>query len=860
VGPDLRLPDRCLLYLLDRADVLEGDPRAQDVTQARVAEVVGAPRPHVSRAMSRMGARGLVKTAKVHVRGEPRRRLAYFLTEEGLRRSKTLRREVEEIRVVVVDLDGRETNRKLFEVPSLLPRRPRLSDLLPHVARGRIDLSRVLEHQSRLKGGKLYDVTATTPPAHFCGRAAELKHLDDFHADSRSRGLLVVGLPGIGKTALVSRWVAGLHGKTHVLWRALRPETTPDDVLRDLGNFLRAVGLPALSDHLQRPPEGGQDLSRALLVGDLAKVSAVLVFDDAHVASPGLGSLVNEILRVAAPACAVKVLLLSRERVPFISSEQLARGSIEELEVDDLASTDADAMMNAFNIAPGKRRAILEFCGGHPLSLELAAGGRLPLEGVRRTSVEWLAEEALDRLDPAARDALAFACVFGAPVPRTALGPGVRSLIRRCLLREVEGGRVDAHELIRAAVLTTLRPERLNRLHARAGDMLSESDRPEDAVRALEHYLDGRAFRFAANLAMDRGDEIIDAGLAKSFLSGLDRQSRVGPKGGIQPRLRILRGHAMFALGRWSEAVSAYEECEPSRDPRISADARLGHGKAEAQRHSPRALSLLVDARDRMERLGVLRRVAEAQYWIGGINEDGGKFGEAQDAFERGRAVAFDVGDRRFEGLCTYGLGRIQSLQHNFERAIALEEEGLQLLERGGHRLDIAKVCAGLGGNFLELGKQDDAERYLSRSATEARMTGAAGVLAVTLYNMANLRKQEGAMPTAVPLFAEALELFEMLEQYDAAARCAGWLASAEWSSGQMAEGDRHAQRALSLLGRTTEPALRARALLQLGKACLRAGRNDEAKLHLTNALAEARRANLNQLEADLEGELGALA
>src|SRR3972149_2042950 len=83
MGLPPKVPDHCLLYLAARADGREDEPAAQDLTQERIAEALSVRRPHVSRAMGRLGARGLVKTAKVHVRGETRRRRPRLLAGGG---------------------------------------------------------------------------------------------------------------------------------------------------------------------------------------------------------------------------------------------------------------------------------------------------------------------------------------------------------------------------------------------------------------------------------------------------------------------------------------------------------------------------------------------------------------------------------------------------------------------------------------------------------------------------------------------------------------------------------------------------------------------------------------------------------
>jgi len=855
VGLSPNVPERCLLYLLDRVGVREGEPATQELTQERVAQSLGIPRPHVSRAMGRLRTRGLVKIAKTHVHGGTRRRLAYFLTEAGMREAQALRRRFEEERVTVIDLEGREARRRLFEVPNLLPRRPRFSDLLASLEGDRLDLRRFHERQARLKGGMVFDVREAVAPPHFRGRAPELARLDAFLHDPRSRGLLLVGLPGIGKTALASAWAAGLRGRVHVVWRRIHPETTARELLRDLGELLRAAGRPALSAHLRGPPEGRFDAGLRLLRRDLPEVHALFVLDDAHTAGADAANLVDALLHAGAREGGLKILLLARERVGYLRADDLVRDRVWEIEVADLPEPDARSILEALGVARKRQGEILERCGGHPLSLELAAAGRLPLEGVRRMSVSWFTEEAMARLEPATRSALALASVIGGPVPLARLGPHGRELVRRCLVREVEGAKVVVHDLIREAVIQTLSPERLAGLHVRAGKILAGSEDPSEALGAVRHLLAGETWDLAEALALERGEEIIETGSSEGFLPLLDPRAWAASGAARRPRLGLLRGHALFALGRWADAARTYEEC--TRNPETLAEASLGLGKAEVQRRSRLALPRLLQARDQLERSGSLRRLAEAQYWIGSVHEDAGRVEESREAFERGRAVAFDAGDRHWEGLCAYGIGRLRSHQRDYEGAMLMEAEALRLLEREGTRLDIAKVCAGLGGNLLELGRMDLAEGYLARAAAEARTTGATGILASSLYNLASLRKQTGRVQEAVPLLVEALEAFEAQEQYDHAARCAAWLAFAEWKVGHSSAGDAHARRADALILRAKEPALRARALGHLGRACSQAGRLTDARRYFREAVSEAQGAKLAQLEADLTEELG---
>ena len=697
----------------------------------------------------------------------------------------------------------------------------------------------------------------TITVSHFSGRNRTLSRLDEFLKEPKARCFLLVGLPGVGKTALASSWVASLKGRVHVFWRCLRPESSARDILHDLADMLYSVGRPALSDYLRRPSEDGRDHSMSILKRDLSGIPLLLVLDNAHLARTDVATIVTELMGLESVKTNPKVLLLARERVSFCTAEDRALGRLLEQELADLERPEAYEMMAALAVDESRRDAVWERCGGHPLSLEMATIGAMPMEEVRRISTARLVQDVLSRLDPAIRETLAFAAMFEGGAPLDVLGGHSSELLRFCLLREEDGGKVSVHDLVREAAIHGLEPGKLAELHARAGNYLARSKSPVDILAAVRHFIDGGAMRQAEELVVERGQEVLDSGMAENLVALTDQLAWASRESKSAQRLLLLRGNAYFALGRWSEAAREYEKCSAVGSPFTVAEALLGLGKTEVQRHSPLALQHLKAAEERLEGLGALRLLAEAQYWIGGFHEDSGHLDEARDAFEKGRIIAFSTGDRRWEGLCRYGIGRVRSSLDDLAGEVEEEREAIRLLEREGYRLEVAKVCAALGGALNAQGQTEEAESFIIRAITEARATGAINVLASSLYNLASLRHDAGRMKEAIPLLEEALVLHEQLEKHDEAAWCAAWIASEEWLGGRPERGDSYASRANRLLSRTTEPALRAQALRNLARAALRAGRTDDAGRYLRQAIDEARTAGLERLSADLSGELG---
>lgn len=86
---------------------------------------------------------------------------------------------------------------------------------------------------------------------YFFGRKDELHKISEFMSSETHRILVIRGIAGIGKTALISK-ILGLYGKEkkNVLYMKVYPYSTPGGLLSRLAEFLQKLGRGKLSKYL----------------------------------------------------------------------------------------------------------------------------------------------------------------------------------------------------------------------------------------------------------------------------------------------------------------------------------------------------------------------------------------------------------------------------------------------------------------------------------------------------------------------------------------------------------------------------------------------------------------------------------
>ena len=494
-------------------------------------------------------------------------------------------------------------------------------------------------------GRRLASLSPLLPAGRFVGRAGELERLRAALGQSRriATQVIVHGASGIGKSALIEHFLAGLstHDDVVVLrGRCFEQESVPykafDSLVENLEEFLDTLA-PAQLDALM-PAE----------VGSLARVFPVVgrgrgvVVAGPPVAEPEEPQLVRlrafgalrELLRRISERRPVvlwiddlqwadtdsRALLKALWRQPgaprvlwllsFRSEELEARGFLRELIEDRELAARSVLEVGPLDPADARRLVSLWLSGDRPdlvePLVEEAAGNTLLLQEVARHArsledgargpidLDAVIESRLAAQPAGARRLLEVLAVSGRPlraeVAFRAAGESRDGLalvvaLRAAKLLRTEGAidRVEIfHDRLREVLVSRLDEEALRSIHGRLASALEAAG--EDEPDALyEHHLaagnHAAAARYAG-IAAQRSSEALAFGRAAAYL---DRALALAPDldGAARRTLARRRAEALSWAGRVEESAQAYLELGAQGDD----GEHLEHRRAAAQQY-----------------------------------------------------------------------------------------------------------------------------------------------------------------------------------------------------------------------------------------------------------------------------------
>ncbi len=504
------------------------------------------------------------------------------------------------------------------------------------------------------------DIDASGAEDVFVGRARELDEMRralEGTRDGRASLLLVSGTSGVGKSALVKRFLGDLRARERrtVIFsgRCYERESVPykavDEALDGVATYLAdapakerealiprdAALLARVFPVLGRVPEVGRAIEEAgapavidaqqmrarvfaalrELLGRLARDRRVVVsIDDLQWADADSLALLTEVLRAPDPP-PLLVIATSRQSFDGTGHRSLAElatrlpDAVRELHVDPLPKVDALSLiaeLRARGMADGAAppaEAIAAEAAGHPMFISaLVRHGGALRGGVHLDDVLWA---RVAELEPAARTVLKAVALAGAPIPQ-----GVAA----------QAAGVELADFVRAA--SALRGAQFVRTTgARPTDTIEPyHDRVRETVATRTEADERRGLhRRLAEALEARGVADAEA-LASHWLAAGER-----PKALVNFLAAAERAASVLAFDRSARLYERAIELLPDADDRASQLQTLrGDALANAGRGRDAADAYLAAVRDHRSIAGLeLRRRAAEQLLRSGHMADG---------------------------------------------------------------------------------------------------------------------------------------------------------------------------------------------------------------------------------------------
>ncbi|HEX9709018.1 MAG TPA: tetratricopeptide repeat protein [Candidatus Thermoplasmatota archaeon] len=766
-GP-LTVQDRIVLHLMEYQNFSDKYEVPNQVTQRGIGECIDIAWSNVPRAMKKLVVDQIVEEKSARIKGDKRKKKAYFLTHKGFSQALTLREDLAGRVITLVDGDAERE----VQVGNL-PKETGLSfSFLSFAMRvtteGRLDLARA-KATGATPAGVVELIEGAPVVRAFVGRDSELSQVSGPLAQGQT--VVIWGVAGVGKSTLAVKSLEALRGKRSIFYLRVRTWHNLNSVLTPLSKFLGKLRRAKLLLYMSTRKQYEVGDLAPILREDFENIDAVLYFDDIQDAPQELQHFLRMLVETAPEFPGLAMVLVSRPLPHIIDRREVAvTKRVVEVKLEGLDKASARLLVRPEILQkPEEFEEVYKRTGGVPLLLELAQPAARP--ALVPDAAAFVHNEILKRLSPGASATVALASAFRTTVRRDALLslPGadpshVRELADLDLLQERPDGRYDIHDLVREFVYSRLTPQQLVEMHTAAATFLAASSDPRDVLERIHHLERAGRSDAAALAAVTEGWKLITAGLYRELLGTVENLSGKGLEAAGVMALDELKSDLYAKLEAWERA---FDHAKAALDRSVE----LGRSEDAGRLYSKLA-------------------------WL-----------ESQRGFTQAAVEHFN---RAIELLSVAGQAGASDLVHaELNLGVALHRLG-EVAEAAAHLERAAKVGRGAGRSLLVA----EAQLLLARILTErgdlahAReraneaitlLEGAEGTeqsRAEALLVLGELALREKHFDEAIGHLEESLELCEELEILDLAVKLTQQLVEAYTAIGDTENADHYARKA----------------------------------------------------------------
>ena len=230
------------------------------------------------------------------------------------------------------------------------------------------------------------------------------------------------------------------------------------------------------------------------------------------------------------------------------------------------------------------------------------------------------------------------------------------------------------------------------------------------------------------------------------------------------------------------------------------------------------ALANFDEALQLQREIGDKRGLGDTLINLGGFHDDLGDHDQALKMYKEALQIQRDLGNESLQAICLNNIGGAYADKGQYEDALTYFQQALQLREKSKVPQDIVEAVHNLGYTLADMGQYDQAIAYYLRALDLRRSTDDPRGAAIEAYSLGALFGYQGRFGASINSNQEALKTFRDIKDQTP------WM---------------------------------ARVLGGTAKALILAGRGDEAKSDLDEALSLSRELKNDSVLADALGFQG---
>jgi tetratricopeptide (TPR) repeat protein/DNA-binding MarR family transcriptional regulator len=713
--------DRILLHLLQYQGSKQSLEANAELSQNGIAEAVGTHRSYIPRPIKDLVAKGLIKEEIGRIKGGKRKQKYYLLTDEGKKHAQKMMRDIAHRPVTLILSDVAEITMPFTDVISYLGENNICTGITEMDIFRAASEDAVLDCLRLIESMKIQyiDHSLEAPRVmRFFGRKKEKSLLEKWLGDLEGNNIIFLhGIAGIGKTTLAAKLIEKYRGSKHLFWHNFHDLDSLRGVLFKLSEFLSKLGENHLEMHLRtRTILDYHEVSK-ILKKSMGAIDAIVVFDDFHKSKDQIRDFFVYILRMLSPPSKTKMLILSREIVPFYDSRDvISRNIVAELELEGLDFESSKKLLREKGVKKNMFREIYGLTAGNPLFLEIYK--------TKDHLERYVHDELFSKLEDREREVLGLLSIYNFPIPEDTMGliddfdfETLYLLTQKSIVKKDAQNRYFVHDIIKQFFHTRLSPSKKRKQHLLATQWYGDRDEPIERIEAIYHYYEAGEHVKAVQYAIENASMIIDGGYAGEFLGILERLDERNVEPDLWSELLIVKGKACYMGGEWKKALLFFNRSSDmasvigNHEIRVKATCETGH-ILEEQNQLDRAMASFKKALELSKKADYPLEMGQAYRGIGRVHWRKSEHKEAIQNYKKCLEISEMVNDLELLASTHIDLGNVYDEMHEREKAIECYNKSIDILKETKNASERARAYGNLAIMYVHLGEFEKAIEY----------------------------------------------------------------------------------------------------------------------------------------------------